>query len=994
MKKLTTSVLAVVLTSSFGLVSAQQGQDTLNTQDIEEVIVTGALGIRRTADAVTSAQQIVSSETLTEGKNPNIVGALNGKVSGLLITNTNSGVNDANSIQLRGMRSISGNNEALIVIDNVISDATVLATLPPEIIQNINVIKGAQGAALYGADGLNGVIIVNTIRGSKSGLQVQYNGSVEFESVAFVPKRQTRYGQGWYNARDQYENGGWGPAFDGSMTAIGLPMYDYNGDGFISLDGYGWGDDEFNDGDNPAAMVGPYVYGKDYVKDFFQTGITHNNSITLNAGDQNKYAMLNLSHTERDFVIQDDTRKKTSIFFKAGAKINKFSIEGGVNYIRTSTSQTTILYDESDQQDVLYWHLLQAAPGVPITKYAKYPDNAFAWNMYYQNPYWRIKHARGNAISNFININGKLGYEFNDHINVSYTASLRTRNTANEDYRDAFSNALYTGSAAPATSAVGSALFIQQRNWWDYYGDFMVNFDYDLTDNLNFKLNLGHNYQEHRWDIMQNGGANFEVPGIYNMSNVTQPLPASSLSNNHYRNNTQAFFANLDLDYGGYLFLNATARTDKLSVLPEQNRSFFYPSVGVSFVPTKAFDFGESIISHMKISANWTKVGNASSVGTYLVIPGTSLGSGYPFNGNNSYVDVTNPTDPNIEPEFLITKEVNLAVGLFNNRILIDGSIYQADNQNMITSRSLSRPSGWSSQTTNIAKARNRGAELNLSLIPIQTRDFRWEVNVGYSYNEFKVLKVTDDADEIAMVTLGSLFGVFAQAGSVFPTLKASMMARDDQGRIIINPANGNPMITSTLLNVGTGVPKSIYNFSTNISYKGFRLGVIADYRYGSKFFAYIKNGMAFNGTLWESGQLDREQGGFIMPNSVIPDGSGGYIENTTIKTGGSTYNSVNNYYSSQYGSVGENYLTDGQAFKIREVSLSYTLPSSVLGNFGLNEITIGAYARNPFVKFAKNNQNFADPETTYFGNNARGIAYPGQYPSTKVYGFSLDVKF
>ena len=207
MKKLTTSVLAVVLTSSFALVNAQV--DTARTQNIDEVIVTGALGIKKTADAVTSAQQVVSAEQLNQASNPNAVQALTGKVAGLTINQNNSSVNDNNSIQLRGIRSISGNNSALIVIDNVISTATVLQGLPPDLIESINVIKGAQGAALYGSDGVNGVVIVSTKKGAKNRLSVSYDGSVDFESVAFVPKRQMKYGQGWDNARDQFENGAW-----------------------------------------------------------------------------------------------------------------------------------------------------------------------------------------------------------------------------------------------------------------------------------------------------------------------------------------------------------------------------------------------------------------------------------------------------------------------------------------------------------------------------------------------------------------------------------------------------------------------------------------------------------------------------------------------------------------------------------------------------------------------------------------------------------------
>ncbi len=986
------------------------GQD--NTIDVTmqlgsqlgEVVITGALGIKRSADATTTAQKVVSAEDLNIGKNPNAVSALTGKVSGLRITNTSSGVDDNLNIQLRGMRSITGNNEALIVIDNVISDAATFETLPPEIIQDVNVIKGAQGAALYGSDGVNGVIIVTTKKGtgSENKLQIEYNGSVEFESTAFLPKRQNRYGQGWYNERDQYENGAWGPAFNGETTATGIPMYDYDGDGLISLDGIGWGSGTYETGDNPAAMVGPYERGRDYIKDFFETGTTLNNGVTISAGDREKYAMVNINRSSREFIIKGDERKKTAALFKGGIKTGKFTLDGSVNYIRTDMHQSPVMFDESDQQDPIYWHLLQAAPGVPVTAYKDYPDNAFGWNLYYQNPYWRMKHVRENRQTDLVNLVGSLAYEINDHINVSYRGNLRKRTSSSQSHRDAFDNSMYVGPGAAASSNISSAYFLDKKDWWDFYGDLMVNFDYDLSEDIHLGANVGHNYQEHRFSIMENGGNNLEVEGVYNMRNVTQPLPAGELDNDQFRKNSHSVFANIDLSYKNYLFLNATARNEWASTLVTSNNSYFYPSVGVSFVPTKAWDFGGEVLNYLKVAGSWTRVGNTSSVDWYDINQKAVLSSGYPFNGNNSFRDNMSPADQNLKPEFVSTTEFNLAAGFFNDRVVVDAAVYQADTKDMITQRTVSSTSGLSSQLVNIGKMRSKGAEVNLMVTPIQNKDWQWDVNVGYAYDESRVQKVTNEASEVSLITLGSIFGVFAQEGSLFPLIKTSMMARDDQGRIIINPDTGNPEVTSKLENAGIAVPKSIYNFGTKVRYKGFTLGAVADLRLGSKFIAYIKNGMAFNGSLLESGQLDREQGGFVMPNSVIPDGNGGYVPNTDVKTGGDNYNSVNDYYSSYYGNIGENYLTDGRAFKLREISLSYTFPTKWVSQLGLREVTLGGYARNPFTKFASQNQNFADPETSHFtdssvdgySQNALGIAYPGQYPSTKTYGFSLNIKY
>lgn len=956
---------------------------------LDEVIIT-ALGIEKIADAVTSSQKIVTADELNQAANPNAVQALTGKVAGLRISQTNSSVDASNSIQLRGMRTITGNNEALIVIDGVKSSASVLESLPPDAIDNINVIKGAQGAALYGADGVNGVIIINTVKGSKRGLQVSYKGSIDVESVSYLPKRQTAYGQGWDHTRDQYENGAWGPEFDGQETMYGLPMYDYDGDGLITLDGLGWGSGTLTSGDNPAAFIGPYEARPDEVKKFFRDGITYSNGVTLNTGSEGNYLLMNLDNTKRQFVIEDDENTKTSFMVKGGAQVDKFSFEGGINYIRTDIRQTTLMFDEGSN-DALYWHLLQSSADIPIRWYKDYPDQAYSWNAYYQNPYWRMKNVRQSRTRDMFSANAGLGYKINDHINIRYTGNLRRTFDKTQNHRNSYNSEMFDPDITSGN--IASAVLFSDRDWFDYYGDFMINFDYDLTDDLNLKANVGHNYQENRYQIAENGGLNLEVEGVYNMANVTQPLPASDLDNGHYRKNAHALFGNLDLAYKNYLFFNATARNEWSSTLPSKHNSFFYPSAGLSFVPTKAFDFGGDVLTHMKISGNWTRVGNSSAINWYTINSTAVLASGYPFSGVNSYRNNMAPADPNIKPEFVTSTELNLDLGFFNDRITLGASIYEQDTKDLITQQTVSSASGINSQLVNIGKMEAKGAEVNLGFTPIQTQDFSWDVNVGYSYSSSEVTKVSDEADEISLVS-GSNWGVFAQKGSIFPLIKVSEMERDPDGRIVINPDNGNPVITSSLQNAGSAVPKSIYDFATSISYKGFRLSAVADLRLGSKLIADVQSGMAFNGTLKESGDLDRNQGGFVMPNSVYKDDNGNYVENTSIKTGGNDYADVITYYSSIYSSIGENLLVDGKAFKVREIALSYSLPYDFINPAGFREITLGVHARNPFTKLASDNLNYADPETSNYSGNAIGVASRTQYPNTRVFGGSLNIKF
>lgn len=328
------------------------------------------------------------------------------------------------------------------------------------------------------------------------------------------------------------------------------------------------------------------------------------------------------------------------------------------------------MYDENSNNSI-FWNLLQSSPDIPITNYKNYSDNAFAWNLFYQNPYWRIKHVREDYKRDFFNATVGLGYEINKHINVKYTGNLQQTYSTSTKHRDSFLPTQYNGPGAADAKTITSAYFLDKREWFDYYGDLMLNFDYDLGSDFNLKVNLGHNYQDHRYQITQMGGTNLAVEGVYNIANVTKPLPASStsLTNGTYRRNSHAVFANLDLAYKNFLFLNATARNEWSSVLPKNNNSYFYPSVGVSFVPTKAWDFGGNLLSYMKISGNWTRVGNSSGVSWYSINRTTELAAGFPFNGYNSYRNGMVQADQNIRPEFVTTYEANLDLGFLKTEL-------------------------------------------------------------------------------------------------------------------------------------------------------------------------------------------------------------------------------------------------------------------------------------------------------------------------------------
>ena len=1003
MKKLTTSVLTVVLTASFAVANAQETPtDTTRTVNIGEVVITGALGIQKRQDAVTSANQVVNAEEIQQAKNPNPVQALTGKVSGLQITTTNNSVNSTNRVVLRGPRSISSSNEALVVIDGVISTLGILQNLPPEIIDNMNVIKGQQGAALYGERGSNGVIIVTTKRGSRAErLQFNLTSAVEFSSVYKLPITHKLYGQGWpgdvFDTTDYggtnwvpYENTNWGPAYSsalgGQTLIVGMPQ----------------ANDQF--------LTQRYAPQKNAIGNFFQTGTLFQNGLSVNAGGQDAYVFLSFNRTENEFVVEKDHLKRNNFILKAGRELGKFRIDGNVNFmdIRTSTTDSA-LYDD----------LIQTPTNVDVRKFRRSLPDA-NYTAYARNPYWTIDNERADNYQRIFQGLLNLKYTINDNINLTYSGSAMSSTSDTESYQNHFlmdriyrNTGTYVDGKDPiyfGQEDIISYFYKSTANTFRYYGDLMANFDYDLTDALNLKLNLGHNIQDSRTTNMQVGGSNLEVPGWYHINNVLQPDQFSTLNNGMSRVRSFAWFANLDLSYLDYLFFNATFRYEKSSVLsirptpatpdatnPLGNQGYPYYSFGLSFVPTKAFEsLRGDVLNYMKISLAHTRVGN-SALGAYAADQIGLFPTGYPFGTLTAYLPQTSIVSEDISPEFTFSNEATLQMGFFRDRLTLEGSVYDTKTDGLITAQQVSATTGLSSVLDNVGAVRNKGYEIDLGIVPLKFNDFEWRLRGSYSTYKSVVESLVGGVDEITLVTTGTpSAGIFAVVGEDFPVIKGTKYQRDPNGNIIVG-ANGNPLATSTMEVLGQVNPDYILGFNTTIRYKNIRFGATADYRTGNKFLSLTKSLMGFTGSLEKSAEFDRSQG-YIVPGSVINTGTAAapnYVPNTTNYAGGSAdYTGVNAYFTGAYRSVGEEFVVDGSAFKVREMSLSYDFSRDILANTFVRSLSLGVFARNPIIIYAEGNRNFADPETAHTSGNAGGIATTTQYPTIRSFGFNLNATF
>lgn len=945
-------------------------------QELEQVIVT-AFGIKRKPDELTSSTQLVKGEELTKASASNVTQALTGKVSGLKVNVTSSGVSESSSITLRGSRSFSAGNEVLIVIDGVPSNTALLNSLDPETIESTTVIKGASGAALYGYEGQNGVIIVTTKKGTGAegkGFKVTFKSSTDFEKVAYLPERQTRYGQGWASGGQfthfVYENGAWGPEFDGSTVPVGLP---------------------FTDG--TFRMMTYESLGSDNIKEFFKTGTTFQNSVSISGGDEDAYANFSVRNLSREYIIEDDKIDRTSFALRAGKQLGKFNFSTSMQYIKSDVERTNAS---------LYGDLLQTATNIDITQFAD-GDNGTHWNAYFNSPYWRRANMRRFDNSNRVNASVTLAYELNEHISFNSTlnsySSVSNFYTYNNGFRDTDAVLALSGNRR----TIQSTYTEYDRNYRTKYGDFLMNLDYDLTDNWDFGSHIGTTTKEIKDNIISFSGVDLTIPGLYNISNVSG-TPTTVDFKSIQR--TFSVFADATFGYKKYLFLNFTGRNDWLSVLDKSERSLFYPSAGISFIPTKAFEnFGGEILNKMKLAYSYTKVGNASAVlpsniiDTYTQASGTFYGYGnFPFGNSNSFIPTTSATDKLIRPEFIIANEVNLTMEFLKSRIRLDLAGYMGTVKDQINNIATSYASGLTTNKINIGEADTEGFEIDLGLTPIKNDNFKWDLNFSFSKDKMTVTKVSDQSTSVQTASHSQFVrpvAIFAEVGEVYPTIKGTDFQRDPQGRVIIGD-DGEPLISSEFVVLGQATPKYTLGFNSSFSYKDFTLSATADYRGGHKFYSDLKYQLAWTGNLVESAENGRQA--FIFPNSVIETSPGVYVENTSVPTASGGPASFLNYYSGTYNDVGSNLVVDASAFKVREISLSYELPESLVSKTGLKNIIITAQARNPFTILSKENRGYADPEANTGNSSVRGntpgISEVSNNPTTKTFGFSLSLTF
>ncbi len=997
-----------------------------DVKQLGEVVVTGALGVQRQSREIGYATATIDTKELNQARVTNVTNGLAGKVSGLQIQTLSAGINPSVRVTLRGNRSLTGENQALVVVDGVLSTSEVLTALNPDDIDNITVLKGANAAALYGSQASNGALIITTKRGGTTPT-VTFSHSSQFEQVSRLPKLQDKFGLGAQDYASQYplfptapdditsadytaqynsyENQQFGPRFDGSIRNLGLAL------------------------ENGHIQSMPYSARPNERLDFFNTGYQMQNNVSFSGGDEKSKIFVSYQNTKNHGIIPKDLFERNTFRLNASREMGKLTVGFNASYSQKLVDATSNL----DRDNSVYWNVVNTSVQVPITQYKDWQNNEFAnpngyYNEYYFNPYFTIDNNRTKLRENYLIGNIDLGYKVFDWLSVQYRLGATIINQSNQNTQDKF---LYTPFVSVrGRRDVNGFVSDLTSDLTRLNSDFFVNINKTFGD-FSTKLILGNNTQSGNSRYLATNSTALSVPGLFNLENRVGNLQGSQA---RYQYHTTSFFADLTVGYKEYLFLHASGRNDWTSILLKQNRSFFYPSVDVSFIFTDAVPAlkDASYIDYGKIRAGIAQVGQgnlgataqpgvANSFGAYALDPFFRLGTGFPFGSLTSFSQSNTYVSPDLKPESTRSIEVGTELSFLKRRVAFAATYYKQNTTNQTINAGISRASGFGQFLLNAGEVQNSGVELDLNLTPIQLENgLTFKIGANYNYNQNKVLSIAPGVDELAISNTAGNAVLFAIVGQPFPVLRGSYYVRDDQNRVIVDKAtvtdpDGNPVYfprkSADQKIFGNTLPKDKYGFNSSLSFKGVTLAAQAEYRTGYVVYHTIGENLDFTGGSQRSAEYDRLP--FIFPNSSYLEG-GVYVANTTKNTPGGSEFWANAAYNT---TVAENYVTKGDFFKIREVSLSYNLPTSLMSKTGfIKGVGLNLYARNLYTWVPKENV-YTDPEFSSAGSsvinptaagnssasnsssganssNAIGINNILQTPPTKFYGASISATF
>ncbi|CAA7197154.1 SusC/RagA family TonB-linked outer membrane protein [Chryseobacterium potabilaquae] len=1003
MKKLTTGVLILVLSSSVAVANAQQKKsDTVRTQDIEGVVVT-ALGIKREKKSLGYASEEVKAEALTGGttNTGNVASLLSGKVSGLQV-NTNNNFGGSANLLIRGYKSLSGGNPLIVIDGSPVNNGTVsgstfdygnfLSDINQDDIESINVLKGAAASALYGERGSDGVILIVTKNGRGKqdgswGVTLTSGITAGFIDKSTFPKYQTRYGAGY------------GPVYGNDTNGDGNPDEYFNHDPLTGQFQVPFTEDasygaEFNpnllvrqwDSYDPTSptygMATPWVAAKNGPIKFFETPVTYVNTISLEKGNKSSNISLSYSNMLSNGLLPNSDLRKNSL----SAKFNyDFTDKLHATVFSTLTIQDTKGRNETGYSDNVvtgfrqWW---QTNVDVLSLKdaYIRTNNGNNTWNrtsgedgtpIYWNNPYFqRYQNYQSDTRTRSFSY-AQLKYDITKNFGITGKLSY-------DQLQMQIEERLMNGSLPQAFGASGnnvtSGYSRQDIRTTETNFDLFLNYKFDITSDLNVSGLVGGNVRRNLIDNMYTsteGG--LATPGLFAISNSVNPIIPPN--ENYSKWLTSGVYATASFGYKNLVFVDGTVRSDQSSNLPKENNTYVYPSVTGAVILSELWK--PSWLSFWKVRGNYAEVG--SSTENYRLQNTYRVRGGFGSIGllNQSYF----LANPDLKPQRSREVEFGMEAQFFKNRLGFDIAVYKTRTTNQIINLPVSSATGYRTFLVNAGQINNQGIEIQLNGTPFKTTDFKWDIDVNWSKNENKVIKLYGNSQNYLLASYQGGVSLNARVGEAFGALVGSDYVYLN-GQPVINPTTGR-YLTNPNQVIGNITPDWIGGVRNSFTYKGLSVSFLIDVKHGGDVFSTdMYYGLA-TGLYEETAVGDYRVTGVVHPG-VNPNGQ----VNTTPTTAPYNFGNVDGYRRMP----NKRFVYDASYVKLREASIGYSLPKSILANTSIQEAKISIVGRNLWI--IHKNLPYADPETgTGNGLASKGNSI-GVLPTTRDIGINVTLKF
>lgn len=964
--------------TGYGLVEMEiNGRKTVDfqlTEDLvlDEVIIT-ALGIAKEAKTLGYGVDKIEGEDLTKARSTNIVNALQGKVTGVNIGNTDGNLGGSSKIIIRGATSLSGNNDPLWVVDGVpinndqfVSNGSRItgnrdfgngaSVINPDDVETMSILKGAAATALYGSRAAAGAILITTKSG-KSNLdgstRIEVSSSYRVDDLFVRPKFQQQYGMGDFAKYDSSSIGfDWGPELVG-QTVNYLPVSGETG----VLQGY-----EENGIDR-----------------FFRKGSTLINNIAISDANEKFNYRLSLGSLNQKGILPGAELDRANIGLNAGIQHNKkLKTSFGIQFARTKSIGTGAT--GANDPNII---------GLGSFSSTLNPDDFNPWidaagNQINQagptaNNYLWIRNENRNDredtrligtitttynVLDNLTLTGRYGYDF-DQDNRFFSNRKGTIQRLQGDYRiDNINN-------------------VQQNL------DLLANFSEDVSDKFSLNIVGGFNYNTRKRQDEGFFGSNLLVPELFAPGNTEQTVPARFFSERRLF----GVYGSADITYDDWATLTITGRNDWSSTLPIDNNSYFYPSVSTALVLSDALNIESDVISYIKLRASYAQVGN--DTGPYqldfLFNPVTvatgqySLNINFPFNDRLAFSKANTIPPANLRPEEQTSLEAGAQIDLFNNKIRLDVAVFQTQNRDQILALPIPESTGFGFLRTNVGQVNTTGFEISLDATPINTKNLRWNTTVNFSTAQVEVIELSANVDRVLLASAFSSVQVVAEVGTGFELFAIPWLRDSASGRPLINPNDGTRRAGEAKA-MGSVLPDFTMGFVNSIDVGPFNVSATIDWRSGGVMKSSTVDNLQTGG-LTEETLLNRG-GTFIDTEGVIDNGDGTVRDNDVPLASSADF-----WQSLDDNSLSEAFIFDASFVKLREVAINYTLPSSILSNTFIKGLSFGVEGRNLALLYSK--VPHIDPENNLFGAGADGFGVErSSVPSTRSLGFNLRLQF